>query len=108
MARLAFPGDDKVSFVGFDTSAGNAFVVSKGILKAPFQGLEAYYSRNCIGNIISEAKFRQEFHVEDKRHRLNYKLDSMVTYRIKSKGPYSRIVWARGAKTFLFVILGIY
>ena len=90
--------DDDISFVGFDTSSGHTFVVSKGTLKHPFQGIEAYYSPSCIGNIMSEAKFRQKFHVEDKRHRLNYKLDTMITYRIQSKGSESRIKWVRGAE----------
>ena len=89
--------DYDVSFVGFDTSSGSSFPVSRGTLLHPFEGIEAYYSPNCIGNIISEAKFRSEFHVEDKRH-TNYKLDTMVTYRKRAMGPYSRIVWARGAE----------
>ena len=90
--------DDDISFVGFDTSSGNSFPVSKGILAYPFEGIEAYHSPNCIGNIISEAKFRQEFHVEDKRNRLNYKLDTMITYRMGSKGSESRLKWVRGAE----------
>ena len=89
--------DDDVSFVGFDTSAGNTLVVSKGVLKYPFEGIEAFYSPSCIGNIVSEAKFRQEFHVYDKRS-VNYKHDTMMTDRIKGRGKDARIHWARGAE----------
>ena len=89
--------DEDVSFVGFDTSSGNSFPVSIGILAHPLDGIEAYYSPNCVGNIISEAKFRAEFHVKDNRHP-NFKLDTMMTYRKRAKGRDSRIVWARGAE----------
>jgi hypothetical protein len=92
------PVDDKdVSFVGFDTSSGNTLVVSKGVLKHPFEGIEAFYSPSCIGNIVSEAKFRQEFHVYDRRS-LNYKHDTMISDRIKGRGRGARIHWARGAE----------
>ena len=39
--------DDDISFVGFDTSSGNAFVVSKGILKHPFQGINFLCILSC-------------------------------------------------------------
>ena len=50
--------DNEVSVVGFNTSYGSALALAKGVLKWPLEGVEAYYSRNCIGNIISEFKLR--------------------------------------------------
>ena len=50
--------DNEVSVVGFNTSYGSALALAKGVLKWPLVGVEAYYSRNCIGNIISEFKLR--------------------------------------------------
>jgi hypothetical protein len=96
-AEVSTPvNDDDISLVGFDSSSGNTMVLAKGLLKFPFEGIEAYYSPSCIGNIISEAKIRQEFHVYDKRS-VNYKNDTMITDRVKGKQP-SRIHWARGAE----------
>ena len=61
--------DNEVSVVGFNTSFGNALALAKGVLKWPLEGVEAYYSRNCIGNIISEFKLRDT-------HNLNREEDS--------------------------------
>ena len=69
--------DDDVSFVGFDTDSGHTFAVHRGTLKAPFEGIEAYYVPNCIGNIISEPRFREEFHIADRRE-VNHRNDTMV------------------------------
>ena len=55
--------DNEVSVVGFNTSYGNALALAKGVLKWPLEGVEAYYSRNCIGNIISEFKLRDTHEV---------------------------------------------
>jgi hypothetical protein len=49
--------------VGFNTSYGSALALAKGKLKWPLEGVEAYYSRNCIGNIISEFKLRDTHEV---------------------------------------------
>ena len=56
--------DNEVSVVGFNTSFGNALALAKGVLKWPLEGVEAYYSRNCIGNIISEFKLRDTHDVQ--------------------------------------------
>ena len=55
--------DHEVSVVGFDTTHGNAIALAKGILKWPLAGVEAYFSRNCIGNIISELKIRDTHNI---------------------------------------------
>ena len=51
--------DHEISVVGFDTTHGNAIALAIGKLKWPLAGVEAYFSRNCIGNIISELKIRE-------------------------------------------------
>jgi hypothetical protein len=81
-----------VNLVGFDTkSAGHVFVLGKGILKMPFDGIEAYYSPDCIGNIMSEARHREDFQIYDRRCHSNWRNDTMVSIRKRSRGSSSRI-----------------
>ena len=56
--------DNEISVVGFNTSYGSALALAKGILKWPLEGVEAFYCRNCIGNIISEFKLRDTHRIQ--------------------------------------------
>ena len=87
--------DDDVSFVGFDTDSGHTFAVHRGTLKAPFEGIEAYYVPNCIGNIISEPRFREEFHIADRRE-VNHRNDTMVSSRKGVREFSPSLKWSRG------------
>ena len=87
--------DDDISFVGFDTDSGHTFAVHRGTLKAPLEGIEAYYVPNCVGNIISEPRFREEFHIADKRD-FDHQKDTMVASRKGSKGYSPSLNWFRG------------
>ena len=86
--------DDDVSFVGFDTNSGHTFAVHRGMLKAPFEGIEAYYVPNCVGNIISEPRFREEFHIADIRE-ADHLEDTMVASRKGSKSYSPSLKWSR-------------
>ena len=54
-----------------------------GVLKWPLEGVEAYYSRNCIGNIISEFKLRDTHEVVRNSYPDKW-LDTETASRIKS------------------------
>ena len=86
--------DDDVSFVGFDTNSGHTFAVHRGTLKAPLEGIEAYYVPNCVGNIISEPRFREEFHIADIRE-ADHLEDTMVASRKGSKSHSPSLKWSR-------------
>ena len=93
--------DNEVSVVGFNTSYGSALALAKGVLKWPLEGVEAYYSRNCIGNIISEFKLRDTHKVQ--RHSGPDKWqDSETATRIgQSTNKTDDLIFKRGLEGLL-------
>ena len=93
--------DNEVSVVGFDTSYGNALALAKGILKWPLEGVEAYYSRNCIGNIISEFKLRDTHEVHRSSHSDKWKDTETATRLGQSADNRDDLVFKRGLEGLL-------
>ena len=56
--------------------------------------------REYTWNIISEPKFREDFHITDKRE-IDHRKDTMVSSRKGSKGYSPSLTWARGPEGIL-------
>ena len=87
--------DDEVPIVGFDTSFGSATALAKGTLKWPLEGVVAYYSQNCIGNIISEFVLRDTHSINDYENK-NKMLDRKVAVRLIGADDSTNLNFSRG------------
>jgi hypothetical protein len=93
--------DNEVSVVGFNTSYGNALALAKGVLKWPLEGVEAYYSRNCVGNIISEFKLRDTYQIRREEQQDKWR-DTVTASRLSpSSDTRDDLVFRRGLEGLL-------
>ena len=86
--------ENEVSFVGFNTDSGYAFPVSKGKLKFPFAGIEAYYNPTTIGNIVSESLLAKSHHITESRYD-DSSLDTITACR-RGGNHSENLYFARG------------
>jgi len=97
---VAIP-DNEVSVVGFNTSFGNALALAKGVLKWPLEGVEAYYSRNCVGNIISEFKLGDSYQINRAEDQDKWR-DTVTASRLgSSSDTRDDLVFRRGLEGLL-------
>ena len=93
--------DNEVSVVGFNTSYGSALALAKGVLKWPLEGVEAFYSRNCIGNIISEFKLRDTHQIVRDSHPNKWLDTETATRIIRPTDNRDELTFKRGLEGLL-------